>query len=180
LIDQQGHHGVKTQAIDRGYRQTAQRAMVLTEVKAAEGHPTAGEIFARVRRKDPKVAYGTVYRSLHLLARHGLIQELTFADQASRYDGRVDRHDHDVGVARPRLQHQRRVGRVLGQGADDALWVVREVCGLVEAMPQGPVYVLVSPGFGAMVPDSKDWRKGYICAPAAAVSRATTVDGVAS
>jgi Fe2+ or Zn2+ uptake regulation protein len=92
-MDQQ-RHGVKTEAIGRGYRQTAQRAMVLAEVQAAEGHPTAGEIFARVRRRDPRVAYGTVYRSLHLLARHGLIQELTFADEASRYDGRVERHDH--------------------------------------------------------------------------------------
>jgi len=93
-MDDQGHHEVKTQAIDRGYRQTAQRSMILAEVKATDGHPTAGEIFERVRRKDPKVAYGTVYRSLHLLARHGLIQELTFADEASRYDGRVERHDH--------------------------------------------------------------------------------------
>ena len=80
--------------VGRGYRQTAQRAMILAEVQAAEGHLTAGEIFERVRRKDPKIAYGTVYRSLHLLAQHGLIQELTFADQASRYDGRVERHDH--------------------------------------------------------------------------------------
>jgi Fur family transcriptional regulator, peroxide stress response regulator len=93
-MDGHGHHEVKTQAIDRGYRQTAQRAMILAQVKATDGHPTAGEIFERVRRKDPKVAYGTVYRSLHLLARHGLIQELTFADEASRYDGRVERHDH--------------------------------------------------------------------------------------
>jgi Fe2+ or Zn2+ uptake regulation protein len=77
-----------------GYRQTAQRAMILAEVQAAAGHLTAGEIFERVRRKDPKIAYGTVYRSLHLLARHGRIQELTFADQASRYDARVERHDH--------------------------------------------------------------------------------------
>lgn len=79
---------------NRAFRQTAQRAMILAEVKAADGHLTAGEIFERVRRKDPKVAYGTVYRSLHLLAKHGLIQELTFADEASRYDGREDRHDH--------------------------------------------------------------------------------------
>jgi Fur family transcriptional regulator, peroxide stress response regulator len=88
------HHEQKAAAINSGYRQTAQRAVILAEVKAAEGHLTAGEIFERVRRKDPRIAYGTVYRSLHLLARHGLIQELTFADQASRYDGRVDRHDH--------------------------------------------------------------------------------------
>jgi Fe2+ or Zn2+ uptake regulation protein len=76
------------------FRQTAQRAMILEEVVEAQEHLTAGEIFERVRRKDPRVAYGTVYRSLHLLAQHGLIQELTFADSASRYDARVDRHDH--------------------------------------------------------------------------------------
>jgi Fur family transcriptional regulator, peroxide stress response regulator len=76
------------------FRQTAQRAMILNEVLEAQAHLTAGEIFERVRRKDPRIAYGTVYRSLHLLAQHGLIQELTFADHASRYDARVDRHDH--------------------------------------------------------------------------------------
>jgi Fe2+ or Zn2+ uptake regulation protein len=67
---------------------------VLEVVRCAETHLTAGEIFERVRRRDPRIAYGTVYRTLHLLAEHGLIQELTFADQASRYDARVERHDH--------------------------------------------------------------------------------------
>ena len=80
--------------MDGGYRNTAQRALILDEVRAADGHLTAGEIFERVRRRDPRIAYGTVYRSLHVLARHGLVQELTFADQSSRYDKRVDRHDH--------------------------------------------------------------------------------------
>ncbi len=78
----------------REYRQTAQRAMILEAVQEADGHLTAGEIFERVRRRDPRIGYGTVYRSLHLLAEHGLIQELTFADQASRYDSRFERHDH--------------------------------------------------------------------------------------
>ncbi len=76
------------------FRNTTQRAEVLDEVRRSDGHLTAGEIFERVRRRDPRIAYGTVYRTLHLLAEHGLIQELTFADQSSRYDGRVDRHDH--------------------------------------------------------------------------------------
>lgn len=76
------------------YRNTTQRAVILAEVEAAEGHLTAGEIFERVRRRYPTIAYGTVYRTLHLLAEHELIQELTFADQASRFDKRTDRHDH--------------------------------------------------------------------------------------
>lgn len=76
------------------YRNTTQRSVILTEVETAEGHLTAGEIFERVRRRYPTIAYGTVYRTLHLLAEHNLIQELTFADQASRFDKRTDRHDH--------------------------------------------------------------------------------------
>jgi Fur family peroxide stress response transcriptional regulator len=76
------------------YRNTTQRAIILAEVEQAEGHLTAGEIFERVRRRYPTIAYGTVYRTLHLLAEHELIQELTFADQASRFDKRTDRHDH--------------------------------------------------------------------------------------
>jgi Fur family peroxide stress response transcriptional regulator len=76
------------------FKNTTQRVEVLEVVRASQQHLTAGEIFERVRRRDPRIAYGTVYRTLHLLAEHGLIQELTFADQASRYDGRVERHDH--------------------------------------------------------------------------------------
>lgn len=76
------------------YRNTAQRTIILEEVEHAEGHLTAGEIFERVRKRYPSIAYGTVYRTLHLLAEHHLIQELTFADQASRFDKRTERHDH--------------------------------------------------------------------------------------
>ncbi len=76
------------------YRNTAQRAIILEEVENAEGHLTAGAIFERVKKRYPSIAYGTVYRTLHLLAEHELIQELTFADQASRFDKRTERHDH--------------------------------------------------------------------------------------
>lgn len=78
----------------RPFRMTPQRAAIYAEVQNAERHLTAGEIFERVRRKYPTIAYGTVYRTLHLLAEHGLIQEYTFGDQAALFDRRTDRHDH--------------------------------------------------------------------------------------
>lgn len=76
------------------FRNTTQRSIILHVVEEADGHLTAGEIYERVRREYPSIAYGTVYRTLHLLAEHALIQELTFADQASRFDKRAERHDH--------------------------------------------------------------------------------------
>lgn len=89
----EGMDYVSTETVT-AYRNTTQRAIIQAEVENADGHLTAGDIFERVRRKYPTIAYGTVYRTLHLLAEHNLIQELTFADQASRFDKRVDRHDH--------------------------------------------------------------------------------------
>jgi Fe2+ or Zn2+ uptake regulation protein len=76
------------------FRMTTQRAAILEEVRKAEGHLTAGEIFERVHRKYPSIAYGTVYRTLHLFAERGLILEFPFGDEASRFDKRTDRHDH--------------------------------------------------------------------------------------
>lgn len=79
---------------DNGIRMTTQRSAILEEVQNAEKHLTAGELFERVRRNYPTIAYGTVYRTLHFLAERGLIQEFPFGDQASRFDKRTDRHDH--------------------------------------------------------------------------------------
>ena len=67
---------------------TPQRLAILREVRDADTHMTAGEIYERVRAKNPSVAYGTVYRTLHLLAEHRVILEFPFGDQASRFDGR--------------------------------------------------------------------------------------------
>lgn len=99
----------------RGMRMTPQRVAILHEVRNASDHLTAAEINERVREKHPSISFGTVYRTLHLLAEHGLILEFPFGDEASRFDGRVDRHDHvhcsvcgdlvDVDVPRALLAH---------------------------------------------------------------------------
>lgn len=98
-----------------GIRMTPQRLAILEEVRRAGGHLTAAEINERVHEKHPTISFGTVYRTLHLLAEHGLILEFPFGDQASRFDGRTDRHDHvhctmcgrlvDVDVPRALLAH---------------------------------------------------------------------------
>src|SRR3954463_16800412 len=76
------------------FRMTPQRAAILDAVKTSDGHLTAGEIFERVHARYPSIAYGTVYRTLHLFAERGLILEFPFGDEASRFDRRTDRHDH--------------------------------------------------------------------------------------
>ena len=92
-------------------RMTPQRRAVLEAVRASDDHPRAAEIYDRVRRVLPGIAFGTVYNALNALAEQGAIRQLTFGDAASRFDGRVERHDHalctrcgdlaDVDVAPP-------------------------------------------------------------------------------
>ena len=75
-------------------RMTPQRQAVLDAVRASGDHPRAAEIYDRVRRVLPGIAFGTVYNALNALAEQGIIRQLTFGDAASRFDGRVERHDH--------------------------------------------------------------------------------------
>jgi Fur family peroxide stress response transcriptional regulator len=75
---------------------TPQRQAVLDAVRASTDHPRAADIYERVRATMPSIAFGTVYNALHALADHGIILQLTFGDYASRFDARVDRHDHAI------------------------------------------------------------------------------------
>jgi Fur family transcriptional regulator, peroxide stress response regulator len=79
-------------------RMTPQRRAILDAVRSSHDHPRAADIYARVRSVLPGIAFGTVYNALHALADHGIILQLSFGDHASRFDGRVDRHDHALCV----------------------------------------------------------------------------------
>ena len=77
-------------------RLTPHRAAVLETLRASYDHPTAAEIYRRVRRRRPGVAYATIYNALNWLTRQGMIAELKFGDEASRFDPITHRHDHLV------------------------------------------------------------------------------------
>jgi len=60
----------------RRIRLTRQRRVVLQVMETAAHHMDANEIFELARQKDPDITPVTVYRTLDLLKRHGLIDEL--------------------------------------------------------------------------------------------------------
>ena len=59
-----------------GVRLTRQRRVLLQVMDSAERHLDAGSILARAQRIDPRIHRVTVYRTLDLLKKHGLIDEL--------------------------------------------------------------------------------------------------------
>ena len=73
---------------------TRQRQVILDELKRTKAHPTADEVYARVRRRLPRISLGTVYRNLDLLSEMGMIQKLELAGRQKRFDGTPDEHYH--------------------------------------------------------------------------------------
>src|SRR5580692_6651680 len=60
----------------RGVRLTRQRKVLLQVMDNAERHLDAGTILERAQKLDPRVHRVTVYRTIDLLKRNGLIDEL--------------------------------------------------------------------------------------------------------
>ncbi len=75
-------------------RMTAQRRIILEELRKVRTHPTAGEIYEIVRKSLPRISLGTVYRNLDLLSEIGLIQKLETAGTKKRFDATVENHCH--------------------------------------------------------------------------------------
>jgi Fe2+ or Zn2+ uptake regulation protein len=73
---------------------THQRRVILEEVKCGPEHPTADEIYERVRKRLPRVSMGTVYRNLDVLAANGLIHKIEPGHPQKRFDGVTKDHYH--------------------------------------------------------------------------------------
>ena len=82
---------------EQGYRITPQRLAVVGALMAARNHPSAEDLFARVRETCPTTSLATVYKTLDTLKEIGEVLELEFRDGSNRYDGlRPQAHPHLV------------------------------------------------------------------------------------
>ncbi|HEY1271565.1 MAG TPA: Fur family transcriptional regulator [Terriglobales bacterium] len=67
---------LQNELMSRGLRMTRQRRTILGVVETAKKHLDASQILRHARKIDPGIDRVTVYRTLKLLKRHGLIDEL--------------------------------------------------------------------------------------------------------
>jgi Fe2+ or Zn2+ uptake regulation protein len=75
-----------------GYTLTSQRKAVLEALKEARGHPSAEDIYLVVKKKNPKVALGTVYQALSVLEEIGIIGAKHWSESPTRYDLNTQPH----------------------------------------------------------------------------------------
>jgi Fur family transcriptional regulator, ferric uptake regulator len=75
-----------------GYTLTSQRRAVLEALKEAQGHPSAEDIYLIVKKKNPRVALGTVYQALSVLEEIGVVGSKHWSESPTRYDLNVEPH----------------------------------------------------------------------------------------
>jgi Fur family ferric uptake transcriptional regulator len=62
--------------VARGMRMTTQRKTLIQTIQEADGHLDAAELLNLARRRDPHIDRATVYRTLNVLKRLRLVDEL--------------------------------------------------------------------------------------------------------
>lgn len=77
-----------------GVKMTPQRAAIYQALAARVDHPTAEDLHRQVRKRYPMVSPNTVYYTLGVLQRAGLVHEVNYWHDRSRFDANTALHHH--------------------------------------------------------------------------------------
>lgn len=88
---------LETELAARGVRVTRQRRVILHVMDTAQRHLDADEILKRAKKMDSRVHRVTVYRTIDMLKREGLIDELDLLHL------RGDRHYYEAHASRDHI-----------------------------------------------------------------------------
>lgn len=79
---------------DSGLRNTPQRELVYQSILARRDHPTAEDVFARVKTEMPTISLATVYNCLETLIDCRLVRAVHFERAPTRYCPNLVPHAH--------------------------------------------------------------------------------------
>ena len=79
-----------------GLRVTNQRALILEIIRHGQGHLDADEVYRQAREKQPSLSLSTVYRTLRLFRKLGLVEELHFDDAHHHYEVKPPAEHHHL------------------------------------------------------------------------------------
>jgi Fur family transcriptional regulator, ferric uptake regulator len=67
---------LEQELVSRGVRMTRQRRLLVGIIQSADGHMDAVGLWQRAKQQDPTLNKVTVYRTLAMLKKHALVDEL--------------------------------------------------------------------------------------------------------
>ena len=85
-------------------RLTRQRAAIYAALVGTTCHPTADDLYRMVTREHPMMSRNTVYYTLGVLRKAGLVQEVNVGHEVARFDGNVTMHHHLICVQCGRIE----------------------------------------------------------------------------
>lgn len=85
---------------NRGFKITSQREAVLEVLSNTDQHLSTEEVYFQLHQKCPGIGLATVYRTLELLVKLGIVQKFDFGDGRARYeilsDSKEEDHHHHL------------------------------------------------------------------------------------
>jgi Fur family ferric uptake transcriptional regulator len=82
----------------KGIRLTGQRCLIARVLSESHDHPDVAELHRRVSASNPTVSIATVYRTVNLLERQGIVERHAFGEGPARYERASRHHDHMIDV----------------------------------------------------------------------------------
>ena len=82
-----------------GIQPSAQRLAVAAYVLDTEAHPSAEQVWARVRERFPMISRATVYNTLNLFVEKGILRQLALSEGNVIFDPNVEPHHHFIDEA---------------------------------------------------------------------------------
>ncbi|PQJ29742.1 Fur family transcriptional regulator [Rubritalea profundi] len=77
-----------------GLRMTKQRKEVYRVLTETRDHPTAADVYDRVKLSTPGISLATVYNCLETLVEHKAVKQVNFERESSRYCPNLNEHGH--------------------------------------------------------------------------------------
>ncbi len=77
-------------------RKSKQREGILRVLSVKNYHPTAEDIFEKMKKEFPGLGIATVYRNLDQLNGDGKIVKINIPGDSAHYDGNVEEHYHII------------------------------------------------------------------------------------
>ena len=90
------NEGLSQHLARSGLRSTPQREVVYRVLLEQRDHPTADEVYVRVRKQLPSISLATVYNCLEALVQCAVVRSVNFERGPTRYCPNLEPHAHFI------------------------------------------------------------------------------------
>ena len=106
--------------IDAGLRMTSQRESIAEALDQSYDHPDAELLYKRANEIDSTISIATIYRTLGVFERAGLVQKVDVGDGKAHYEVSRQDHEHLVDIENGQIHEfeSEEITRLLNEIAD--------------------------------------------------------------